>query len=409
MHRFSRIVAVAAILLASSPAFAWKFDLGEHTNLNVAALIQFQAQFQEKGAPDGTAWSKDFYLRRVRMLLWGDVWKGISFFVDTEQPNWGKGGDWSAAMIISDAFVTFKVVDEFMVDAGMMLLPFARHGHQSAPGLNGLDFHLGLLRLPEGSNKNLRDLGIQLRGYVANRRLQYRLGVFNGTQKTALQKDAKDEVLKDAAGKAVLTSNPEDWPRFAGHLRYSILGTETEFFAKGITFGRSPTLSIGAGFDYQHDAVMDAPSDLDGARAVARKGTVRDAVGVSADVFVDVPFGPDKDHEVVAMMGLFWYDHGNELKYDGDGTRRVVPSRNSGIGLLGEVGYRWSFFEPVFSVDWFRGRQEDRDLLVVKGGLNFWIRNAAVNVKTEFGAQKTGNLASAPWIKCFTTQAQLFF
>jgi len=86
-----------------------------------------------------------------------------------------------------------------------------------------------------------------------------------------------------------------------------------------------------------------------------------------------------------------------------------VPSRNSGIGLLGEVGYRWSFLEPVFSVDWFHGRQEDRDLLVVKGGLNFWIRNAAVNVKTEFGAQKTGDLASAPWIKCFTTQAQLFF
>ncbi len=407
--RWIRVAVVAAVLLGSMPAYAWRFDLGENTNLNVAALIQFQAQFQQNAAPDKTDYSKDFFLRRVRFLLWGDVWKGISFFLDSEQPNFGKGGTWDVSMFISDAFVTFKVVDQFMVDAGMMLLPFSRHGFQSAPGLNGLDFHLGLLKYVDGSNKNLRDAGIQLRGYVFDRKLQYRVGVFNGAQGQSLQKDSVGAAVKDVAGKTALMSNPEDWPRFAGHLRYNILGTETEFFAKGITFGQSPTLSIGVGFDYQVAAVMKTATVLNKDLSVKTPGTLTHSLGLTGDVFVDVPFGADKQHEIVFMAGLFYYDHGFELAYDKAKNATLVHAKNSGVGFLSELGYRYTFIEPVLTVDYFSSRQAAQDLLVVKGGLNFWIRNAAVNVKTEFGAQKTGNLASAPWIKCFTTQAQLFF
>lgn len=407
--RWIRAAVVAAVLLASMPAHAWRFDLGENTNLNVAALIQFQAQFQQNGAPNKRDWSKDFFLHRVRLLLWGDVWKGISFFVDTEQPNFGKGGNWDVSLYMSDAFMTFKAADQFMVDVGMMLLPFARHGVQSAPGLNGLDFHLGLLRYVDGSTRSMRDAGVQLRGYVFDRKLQYRLGVFNGAQGCNLQKDSNGAVERDAEGNSALMSNPEDWPRFAGHLRYNFLGTETEFFAKGITFGSSPTLSIGTGFDYQVASVLKTPTVFNGDRAVKARGTMTDSIAVSADVFLDVPFGRDNQHEIVFMGGFFWYDHGSELVYDAARNPVVVPSRNSGAGFLAELGYRYMFIEPVLTVDWFDSRQAAQDLLVVKGGLNFWIRNAAVNIKTEFGAEKRGDLAHAPWIKAFTTQAQLFF
>jgi hypothetical protein len=275
--------------------------------------------------------------------------------------------------------------------------------------LNGLDFHFGLLRFVEGSHKNLRDVGVQLRGYIFDRRLQYRVGVFNGAQGQSLQRDSTGAVTKDAAGQTALLSNPADLPRFAGHVRYNILGTETEFFAKGITFGSGPTLSIGAGFDFQPSCALKTPTVLNADRTVKTPGTLTHSIGATADVFLDVPFGPEKQHEFVFMSAVFWYDHGNEVAYDTAGNPSTVHSRNSGIGILAELGYRYTFFEPVLTMDWFDSRQAAQDLLVIKGGLNFWIRKAAVNIKTEFGGEKRGNLASAPWIKAFTSQVQLFF
>jgi hypothetical protein len=132
-------------------------------------------------------------------------------------------------------------------------------------------------------------------------------------------------------------------------------------------------------------------------------------VGVSADLFLDVPFGAEKQHELVFMTAFFWYDHGNELKWAKDGTSSLVAAKASGIGVLTELGYRWTFLEPVLAVDWFNGKQAAQDLLSVRGGLNFWIRKHGASIKTEFGGTKTGDLSTAKWIKTFTTQAQLFF
>src|SRR3954466_2319760 len=45
------------------------------------------------GAPDGKSPSFDFFLRRVRLMAWGSVNHNLSFFVETDQPNFGKAGD----------------------------------------------------------------------------------------------------------------------------------------------------------------------------------------------------------------------------------------------------------------------------------------------------------------------------
>ena len=394
-------------MLVAMPAFAYKIQIADHTSLNIDYLLQVQAQFAEKGAPDGTAWSKDFFVRRSRILLFGDLWKNISFFFETDQANWGKGGKWSSVFFVQDAYMSFKIVEAFNVDVGMILLPFSRANLQGAIGLNAMDYHLNLIRFVPGSHHVWRDMGIQLRGTAANKKFHYRLGVFNGAQGQSLQKDAAGAVVKDAAGKDVLQSNPEDWPRFAGHVRYSILGDDTAFFFKGLHFAKAPIVSIGAGFDYQHGAVMDRPADLDGAKKVVKKGTVTHAISASADVYADIPIG-DK-HEIVIQAGFFYYDHGNDVAYDQAGNRSVVAAKNSGLGIMTELGYRYDFVEPVFSADWFKGDRDDNDVLDLRGGVNFWIRNHNASVKMEFSGTKLGNLDKAPWSKAFTTQAQLFF
>ncbi len=419
--RFLAAILATATLLASVPAFAWKIEIGEHTNLNIDYLLQVQAQFQEDAAPNKNDYSKDFFIRRSRILLFGDLWKGISFFMETEQANFGKGGDWSASFFIQDAFLTLKAHDAFMVDVGMILLPFSRPSIQGAIGLNAMDYHTGVIRFLDGSHKVWRDVGVQLRGYAAGKTFQYRLGVFNGAQNQGLMKDAKGAVMPNADGKAALASNPEDWPRFTGMVRYAILGKEPDFFPKGIYFGTEPLLSVGVGFDYQHDAVMDQDAKLDGAKKVTTPGKLRDYWATSADVFLDIPLGAKKDHEIVVQCAFLWYDHGRELKWAKDGTFSLVTSKNSGLGFMTELGYRWTFIEPVLSIDYFNNASSAenmasqvnkpgaQDLLSVRGGLNFWIRKHGANIKMEFGGEKKGDLSKADWIKTFTAQGQLFF
>ena len=92
--------------------------------LGIHYLLQVRADFQEASAGDG--WSKDFYLRRSRIILKGQITDYISFFMETDDFNIGKtGNDVNGGnnIFTQDAFVTFKVVDAFKVSAGLMLVP----------------------------------------------------------------------------------------------------------------------------------------------------------------------------------------------------------------------------------------------------------------------------------------------
>src|SRR4051794_13732651 len=137
--------------------------------LNVGVLVQpwFQTTVAAGGAgsgspgigaPDGKSPSFDFFLRRVQLMAWGSVNRELSFFVDTDQPNWGKGADFTSSMFIQDAFLSYRFAPELTVDAGMMLVPLARHTLEGAVGLDAIDYHAELVRFPAG--KNFRDVGV---------------------------------------------------------------------------------------------------------------------------------------------------------------------------------------------------------------------------------------------------------
>jgi hypothetical protein len=390
------------LVAVSSPALAYKIDVSDETKLNLDFLLQAQMVVAQNAAPTKVDWGKDFFVRRVRLIFFGDVIKNVSFFIETDMVNWGKGGDWSLsnAFFIQDAFMTFKVVDEFMVDAGMIITPFSRHGYQGAVALNGIDYHSLVVKYPEGSNKIFRDAGIQLRGYIFEKKLQYRLGVFNGAKNQVLEFEADGKTpLKDGTGKDVaLRSNPKDYPRFSGHLRYNILGTETDFFSKGIYFPTEPILSIGVSGDFQPDlalyrgttftkkTILD-PADPTGIKTLEVKDKV-DVPGeiglygaVSGDIFFDIPFLTD--HEVVFNAAFYKYWYGD-------------LSKNTGLGFFTELGYRWTWLEPVFGVDYFRGSLDNNETLIAHLGFNAWIKQHAANVKLDVQLRKDGKADKDP-------------
>jgi hypothetical protein len=393
MKKIHFLVFILALVWAA-PASAYKLETSEHTFLNINFLLQFQGQLIEKGAPDKTSWGKDAFARRARLILSGSIMKNISFFFDTDMPNWGKGNDWSTpAFIIQDAFMTFKIVDQFMIDAGIIIPPFSRHGYQSAVSTLGLDYHSGVIKYPEGSNNVWRDAGAQLRGYIFDSRFQYRLAVLNGSKNDALQKDVNKA--------AVVLSNPKDYPRVTAHVRYNILGKETDPFAKGIYFADKAIVSLGASFDYQQDAglhraatfIKDA-SGNDTAK-VDMAGELANYMAVSADVFAEVPF-LGGDHEMIMQASYYKYWHG-------------LASKFSGHGVFGEIGYRYKAFSPVFGFDYFNSDLAKQDLMVIHAGAVYWIMKHNVNLKFDAAIKKDGDLSVAPFVTTMTLQAQIYF
>jgi hypothetical protein len=336
-------------------------------------LFQPQVQLTEKDAPDKTAWGKEAFVRRARIILSGNVSERISFFAETDIPNWGKNGQWSGEMYLQDAYIDFLLVKDggfvnnLHLAAGMILLPFSHNGRQSAASLNTLDYHGALVQFPTGSTKVWRDNGLEARGLFWNKRLDLRLGVFNG-----LRGNAAD----------TRPANAQDGPRFTGRVQYNFLDAEEAFFYGGNYLGTKKVLSVGGGLD-----------SMTGYRAT------------TLDLFLDYPLRPD--------LGLVF--QANYFHYSPDASA-LGPGFEAPNGQAFdlEAGLRYKAFEPVISFERFNPENIDSrptDFAEnLRCGLNWWIKGHTVNLKAEYARLKTKDALSLDKSRGqWTFQAQVFY
>jgi hypothetical protein len=332
------------------------------------------------GNPRGDGPSYDFFLRRARLMVWGTASKEIGFFVDTEEANLGKGGTFSTFTFIQDAFLTYSFMPELRIDAGLMLVPLSHHTLEGATSLNALDYHADLVRFPTG--RIFRDVGVQIRGLALDEMIHYRFGIFEGVRNGAVPQPP-------APAPPRATLNGGGVPRFTLHLRGNILGSEPDFFFKGIYFSEKPIISVGVGADYQPKAVI-APS-----------GNAADYFAASGDVFVEYPF--TAVDTLVFKANYFFYAKGAT----GIGNSTLTAGANA---IYAELGFRHDFIEPVIFVDVLKGNRETVSIVSPHVGVNFWIVKHNFNVKTDFGYKKIERLNAATQQDIlWTTQAQLFF
>jgi hypothetical protein len=370
--------AIAVVLCASNAAAINVVkDEEEHRSLDVGLLLQPQVQVTKDGAPDGSSASTDMFLRRARILIYGEAFKGLTFFVDTDQPNWGKNANWSTSTIIQDAFASYEIVRELNIDAGMMLVPFNHHTAEGAASLHALDYHANMIHYPTGVGPAFRDGGLQLRGYALGDHLAYRLGMFEGVRGPGVATNPAPAPGSPAS----VPVNPDGEPRFAASIRSNILGVEDKFFYKGIYFAKEPMLSIGVGVDYQRQATR-TPAGTSG------------HTGLTADIFFEYPFSDD-DEILAKCAAVHW----------GEGANVVT----TGIGTFGEVGFRHEWLEPLVGLDYFKAEGGLQDYYGFKGGLNFWLKKHTANVKTEFTYSVDDRPTGHKRDLFGTVQGQLFF
>jgi hypothetical protein len=287
---------------------------------------------------DGQATSKNLFLRRIRLIAGGRVTEKLSFFIDTDSPNLGKGLSTGRKVedyvYLQDIVLTFAVRDEIQIDAGMLLFPLSHNTGQSAATLLAIDYGpYSFVASDATSSRVGRDYGLEARGYVLGKHLEYRLGVFQG--------------YRDVDATAPF--------RYQGRAVWYPLEAETGFFYTGTTQGVRKILAIGAAFDHQADYAAE-----------------------SVDVFVDRPTrGGDG---ITLQFGV--------IRYDGGTTFRQLPAQRDWLLEAGYYSQR-TRFGPFVQAS---GRSFTNEALPddskVIAGVAWWASGHRYNLK--FGVGRIG-------------------
>jgi hypothetical protein len=225
--------------------------------------IQVIGEFKGKAVGEGQEAAGDILLRnrRTRLMVQGNY--GIFSFttmlhadnlLGTKGAGTNPGGIAQVVSInkdvqgqtvgVREAYGTVKAMGEaLMVDLGFLQYPL-RSTNISNSAAIGVEYGYANTALGSGG----RDTGLQFRGVVLNKLLEYRLGVFHGQQYL----DTSAVSLAQA-------------PAFAGQLRFNLLGeADTSFYKKGYYLDKQSLVAIGVAGLYQKKGVHTAgTTDMD--------------------------------------------------------------------------------------------------------------------------------------------------
>ncbi len=336
--RWFVVVAGLVLSLHSSPASAqWQVASADGSStLKLGVLLQPQAELIETA--DGGDHSQNLFLRRARILLGGTYSERWSFFLDTDSPNLGKAkpdGSKTSDLFVQDAFVTYSAGDALKVDAGMMLMPLS-HNHETSAGML-LPVDYGPFTFVESdptTSKVGRDYGIQARGYILGKHLEYRAGVFQGYRGS------------DLAGGSGAGTEPF---RLTARAVWYPFEAETGYFYTGASHGAKKILALGATYDVQSSYST-----------------------VAADLFVDQPLASG-----AVTFQVDW------ARLDGQDFLTSLPVQDT---WLVEASYyykklRLGPFVQLASRDFAVDDASHADEERMQAGLAWWIRGHTINLK----------------------------
>lgn len=278
------------LVLLFSATFAqaqvvWKVN--DDVSFRIGAQLQLWGDMAKDAATN--EFNQNLFIRRARVLLTGTVAPGVSFFIQTDDPNYGKSPKaFGTGYILQDGWAEWKISDAFAVEGGLMLVPLSRNELISTTSFITVDISptANLFATPTATT-GTRDTGFQAKGYVADGRLEYRAGLFQGVRDAATATTA-------ASRNAFLKS---------GWLSYDFWEKERGYVYAGTNRGTKKVLAISSGYESQ-----------------------KDYHAYSASIHTTVPVN-GKDEIAVLAQGVH---------YDGGHFLTAIPRQND---YLVECGY----------------------------------------------------------------------
>lgn len=193
----------AAVVTVNDKGASLKSANGDY-EIKLRGLVQGDARFFLDGVPAGT--NDSFLLRTARPTLEGSLGKLVGFRLTPEF-----AGD-SASIV--DAYVDLRFNPAYTVRVGKFTSPVGLERLQSSAALSEIE-----RALPSELAPN-RDIGVQLQGDVAEGRVGYAIGVFNGA----------------VDGRDAITSNPDNDFEYAGRIFFEPFKNNANAWS-GLGFG----------------------------------------------------------------------------------------------------------------------------------------------------------------------------
>lgn len=353
-HRYIRVLIAAATLLIASAAFGQAvLKVNDNVNLKFGILLQTQGDATQDAA--SRIYAQNVFIRRARILLAGQIAPNLTFFAETDSPNLFKSTaagtkNNASTIILQDAYVNYKFKDAFSIDAGLMLVAPSRNGLQSAASLLPVDYGAHTFANSAAlQNSAGRDTGIQARGYLANKKLEYRAGIFQG------MRDALNRELRSTV-----------------RVQYDFFEPETGFFYTGTYLGKKKVLAVGGGFDHQHK--YDAHS---------------------ADIFFDWPVSGGA---ITAQL-----DH---IRYNGSTFLKSLPDQQDTLFEAGYLVGKTRFMPVVQIAQRNFAAASGVDEKRYGGGVNYFLNGHNANFKALF---TRSDLKGGKTANQFTVQLQFFY
>jgi len=283
----------------------------------VGVSLQDRPTALQENDPNYTAqWRNQFNVYRARILLGVELTKKTSFFLETEIPSIiGRidttgGKNIKVSPIILDVQVEHRFSNTFSLIVGMQLVGITRNQMQGAASLLPVDF--GYFQYPYNLFETSalqgnfgRDIGVNARGFLANDRLEYRLGIFNGRNF-----DGKDPF------------------RVIGRLNYNFFEKEKDLYYTGTSLGTKKLFAIGGGIDLQGSYSS-----------------------VGFDTFLDLPLG---EKGALTFNGALTFTTGG-IDLSADSFTKEIPKQQI---YFAELGY---YFKTAKLMPFFKYERQNID------------------------------------------------
>lgn len=387
------VLAQPALTSAPADAGVAKLTYGPDKWIDLHLLFQMQYTSTrtwdntngEKEADD--VWVNDFAPKRMRLMFNGQLAPNLTFFVETDLATsfmYAKKGTFSNPVadsevttkneqymvFLQDAYINYKVADELQIAFGMILLPFTHLNRQSAVSLLGVNYNTTVVNLPDTTV--WRDYGIEFRGLLANKMIDYRVGIFDGVER-------KVDLNNDDAVTTSDNINDGGMPRITGHVQINLADAEEGFFFSENYLGKKKILSFGGGVDYQKGIRYN---DVD-KNANVVNDTV-DYLAWTVDVVVDYPINPTM---VLAFQAAYISAKNRPYLGSVKHTEGVVDQE---YGYYAQAGLLLGNIQPVLKYmtwvqqDAFGDKLGDNTVTYLVAGLNYYINGHNANIKIEY-------------------------
>jgi hypothetical protein len=370
MRTTMRLLPAVLLCLASAAAYAVAVPLPtKEFTLNLTTTVQTQALIQENGAPSGSDPSYDIFARRTRVQANGEIGKNWAYYFQVDNANFGKFGNFTGRMIVQDAFASFAPLGQtggtvIFIDGGLMFYPASRFIITPISNQLTVEGHPDMLRGFTAANFPAnRSTGLQARGWLLEKKVGFRGGIFEGQQPTS----------------AATGPNPQHYPAFALLTNFDIIGSEEGgYLYPAVKWGKDPILSVGVAGTYQSKALR------------TNKGLANQR-SLTGTVYFNYPLS--EQQEFIALIGGYLFGNG-------------VSSKDTGKGGSVDVSFRYDFVRPYVAYEAFDSDDCPTDGSATPGqcagangvhaadsrnfraGLDFYINKSQNHVQLEFSLNR---------------------